>query len=161
MTRSILTFIVAAVASYSVLAAEPFIKKDYMVVYKKQGAFKDTKENISNAITGRGLVINNVSHIGEMLERTGKDLGKSKQIYLHAESLSFCSASVSRDTMAASPHNIVFCPYILSVYEVPSEPGISYVSYRRPKIVGSEASKKALMAVEELLDGIAQEALSW
>ena len=161
MTRLILIFITSAIVSYPVLAAEPFIKKDYMVIYKKQGAFKDTKENISNAITGRGLVINNISHIGEMLERTGKDLGKSKQIYLHAESLSFCSAGVSRDTMEASPHNIVFCPYTISVYEVPSEPGISYVSYRRPEIVGSEASKNTLMAVENLLEGIAQEALSW
>lgn len=141
--------------------AKPFLKKDHMVVYKKKVKFKDAMDAVKEAITGQGLVINNVSHIGHMLERTGKDLGESKRVYLDAESLEFCSAGTSRRTMEASPHNIVFCPYIISVYVLPGEPDMSYLAYRRPQIVGTKASKKSLIAVEKLLDSVVQEALSW
>ena len=164
MRQFLIIFIGAMIVSHPAIAdetAKPFLKKDHMVVYKKKAIFKDTMEAVKDAITGQGLVINNISHIGHMLERTGKDLGKSKQVYLNAESLAFCSASTSRDTMEASPHNIVFCPYTISVYVLPAEPGMSYIAYRRPQIVGTKASKKSLIAVEKLLDSVVQEALSW
>ncbi|MFV1993206.1 MAG: DUF302 domain-containing protein [Acidiferrobacterales bacterium] len=164
MRQFLIIFISAMIVSLPAAAdesAKPFLKKDHMVVYKKKAKFKDTMEAVKDAITGQGLVINNISHIGHMLERTGKDLGKTKQVYLDAESLAFCSAGTSRTTMEASPHNIVFCPYIISVYVLPSEPNVSYVAYRRPQIVGNKASKKSLIAVEKLLDSVVQEALSW
>lgn len=163
MIRIIMAIIIVVVSQPSLAAksVKPFDKKDYLVVYKKQGTFDDTRDLVKNAIIGRGLVINNISYIGNMLERTGKDLGTTKPVYLHAESLEFCSASVSRNSMEASPYNIVFCPYIVSVYTLPSDPKISYILYRRPQIVGSEASKKSLLAVEKLLDDVVQDALAW
>ncbi len=140
-------------------AAKSSGTRDYMKVYKTQGRFEDVRDFIKLAITGRGIVINNVSHIGAMLERTGKDLGATKQVYLKAEALEFCSAIVSRDMMEADPHNIVFCPYIIAVYVLPQEPDTVYVSYRRPTLVGSPESQDSLKAVEALLDDIIQEAV--
>lgn len=110
-------------------------------------------------LTGRGFVINNVSHVGDMLERTGKDLGNSKQIFIKAEALEFCSATVSRKMMEADPDNIVFCPYIISIYVLPNKPNEVRVAFRKTQLVGSPASQKALMEVNALLSGIIKEAL--
>jgi uncharacterized protein (DUF302 family) len=114
---------------------------------------------VQEALTGRGLVVNNVAHIGDMLERTGKDLGGAKQVYVKAESIEFCSATVSRKMMEADPHNIVFCPYIIAIYVLPDTPDKTYVSFRKPDQVGSKQSKSALKDVENLLREIIKEAI--
>ena len=130
-----------------------------MSVSIKQGSFADVREAVEMAITGRGFVINNVSHVGEMLERTGKDLGGGKQVFLNAESLEFCSATVSRKMMEADPDNIVFCPYIISIYVLPQKPNEVRVAYRKTQMVGTPASRKSLKAVNELLGEIIKEAV--
>jgi uncharacterized protein (DUF302 family) len=132
---------------------------DHMVVKIRPGSFADAREAVEMAITGRGFVINNVSHIGNMLERTGKDVGDGKKVFVQAEALEFCSATVSRQMMESDPDNIVFCPYIIAIYVVPEKPGEARISYRKTQIVGSAESKKALTAVNSLLDEITQEAL--
>ena len=142
-------------------AAEPFYKDDVRVTYKVKANFKEVRDQLETAIGSKGIKINNVSYIGKMLIRTGKDLGFKKEIFTDAQAFEFCSATVSRFTMEADPHNIVFCPYIISVYELANEKGTVYMTYRRPTIIGSDASKKSLQDVEKLIDSIAQEALSW
>ncbi len=132
---------------------------DHMAVFTKAGSFEDVRDAVDMAITGRGMVVNNISHVGEMLERTGKDLGETRQIFLKAEVLEFCSAVVSRKMMESDPDNIVFCPYAISVYVVPEKPGEVRVAYRKPEIAGSPDSRKALKAVDELLSSIVTEAL--
>jgi len=132
---------------------------DYMVVVTKVGNFSDVRDDVEMAITDRGLVVNNVSHVGDMLARTGKDLGDSKQVFLKAEALEFCSAVVSRKMMEADPDNIVFCPYVISVYVVPGKPHEVRIAYRKPQITGSLASRQALKAVDDLLSGIVNDAL--
>jgi uncharacterized protein (DUF302 family) len=132
---------------------------DHMVVSTKAGSFENVRDDVEMAITDRGMVVNNVSHVGEMLERTGKDLGASKQIFIKAEALEFCSAVVSRKMMEADSDNIVFCPYVISVYVVPEKPSEVRVAYRKPQITGSPASQQALKAVDELLSGIVKDAL--
>jgi len=132
---------------------------DYMVVSTKTGSFDNVRDDVEMAITDRGMVVNNVSHVGEMLERTGKDLGDSKKIFLKAEALEFCSAVVSREMMEPDPDNIVFCPYVISVYVVPEKPNEVRVAYRKPQMVGSPASQKALKAVDKLLSGIVKDAM--
>ena len=62
--------------------------------------------------------------------------------------------------MEADPHNIVFCPYIISIYVLPNEPNKTYVSYRKPEPVGTRASKASLKEVEKLLRSIIEEALN-
>lgn len=132
---------------------------DYMVVVTKAGKFSDVRDDVEMAITDRGLVVNNVSHVGDMLARTGKDLGDSKQVFIKAEALEFCSAEWSRKMMEADPDNIVFCPYVISVYVVPGKPHEVRIAYRKPQITGSPASRKALKAVDDLLSGIVSDAL--
>lgn len=142
-------------------AVKPVVTNHHMTLYKKNGTFSEVRDAVKLAITGQGLVVNNISHIGNMLSRTGKDLGKKRMIYDSAEALEFCSATVSRATMEADPTNIVFCPYIIVIYTLPKEPDSVYLGYRRPEIIGSKESKKSLRAVEALLDKIVREALSW
>lgn len=136
-------------------------EKEYMALFTKQGSFKDVREAVELAITDRGMVINNVSHIGKMLARTGKDIENSKTIYQHAEAIEFCSATVSRAMMEADPHNIVFCPYIIAIYEAANQPGTIHLNYRHPNIVGDDKSKQSLQAVEDLLSGIIKDTLEW
>lgn len=131
----------------------------HMSVFARQGSFADAKEAVEMAITGRGFVINNVSHVGAMLERTGKDLGGDKQVFIKAEALEFCSATVSRQMMEADPDNIVFCPYIISVYVVPEKPNEVRIAFRNTQLVGNKASQKALKEVNDLLTEIVTEAL--
>ena len=121
--------------------------------YRKQvsGQFSDIRDNLTLAIENRGLVVNYVSHIAEMLNRTGSDIGASKRVFEQAEIIEFCSASLSRRMMEADPHNIVLCPFAISIYSLPGEPDKVWVAYRKPQ--GSAAKQ-----VGELLSGIAGEA---
>jgi uncharacterized protein (DUF302 family) len=143
-----------------VFSVSAFAGGKHMVTYTSKDDFDTVKSAITEAITGKGLVINNISHIGEMLERTGRDMGGAKQVFVKAESLEFCSATVSRKTMEADPHNIVFCPYIISIYVLPDEPKKTYVSYRKPDLAGTPASRASLKEVEKLLRSIIEEALN-
>jgi uncharacterized protein (DUF302 family) len=124
-----------------------------------RGEFEDVKTRVTLSIEGRGLVVNYTSRVGDMLQRTGKDIGSSVRIYARAEVLEFCSARLSRDTMEADPRNIVFCPYAIAIYTLPHEPESVYVAYRKPAVRGSAHSIAALRAVGQLLDEIAREAL--
>ena len=157
MLRLSLIFAVALFAGtfQSTIAAET----EHLKLYTTKGDFDTVKRDVVIAITGAGLVIDYTSHIGAMLDRTGKDLGTPKQVYGKAEALLFCSAAVSRRTMEADPSNIVFCPYVIVIYTLPRDPQTVYVGYRRPQPVGSESSRASLREVEALLDGIVKEAL--
>jgi uncharacterized protein (DUF302 family) len=124
-----------------------------------KGGFDDIRDRVVMAIENRGLVLNYTAHVGAMLERTGKDIGRDRQIYTHADVLEFCSAGISRATMEADSRNIAFCPYAIAVYVLPAEPGQVHVSYRKPVAQGSASSNKTLREVGTLLDGIAREAL--
>ena len=135
-------------------------RDEYMRLFSIEGNYEDVREDLELAITDRGMIINNVSHIGKMLARTGKAVGASKQIFIEAEALEFCSSVISRKMMEADPHNIVFCPYIISVYTLPGEKNRVYVAYRRPLPVGSPASKQALQRVEKLLQSIVDDVLN-
>lgn len=138
------------------VATEP----DHLKLYTSKRGFDIVKEDVEIAITNKGLVIDHTSHIGAMLDRTGKDIGSAKPIYGKAGTMQFCSASVSRRSMEADPTNIVFCPYIIVYYTLHDDPKTVYVGYRRPVPVGSEASRASIKEIENLLDGIVKEALN-
>lgn len=123
-----------------------------------KGSFVDVRERVVMALENRGLVINYNAKIGDMLERTGRDLGRESRIYGNAEVLEFCSARLSRDTMEADPHNIAYCPYAIAVYTLPKSPGMVYLTYRLPEGGGSEASRRSLQAVAKLLADLVDEA---
>ncbi len=130
---------------------------DYMRLYSVQGSFEDVRDDLELAITGRGIKINNIAYIGRMLARTAKEVGATRQVFVEAQAFEFCSATVSRATMEANPHNIVFCPYVIAVYVLPEEPDRVYIAYRRPELVGDAASRRALAAVDKLLADIVAE----
>ncbi|MDH5539886.1 MAG: DUF302 domain-containing protein [Rhizobacter sp.] len=142
--------------SLPVLAADPHP----VVGYSKQGKFEDVRDDLKLAIEGKGLVIDHQSFVNDMLERTGKDVGSARKLYLDAQAFSFCSAALSRKMMEADPANMSMCPYAMVVYATAQEPGKVHVTYRRPwRPDGSAASKAALKDVEKLLDGIARRAV--
>ena len=133
--RRLLLFFAFALTTANVLA------DDWLVRQKAAGGFEDTRDAVVMAIENRGLVINYVSHIADMLQRTGADIGASRQIFAQAEIIEFCSAKLSRQMMEADPHNIVLCPFAISIYTLPGDPDIAWISYRKPqgsaaKIVG-------------------------
>jgi uncharacterized protein (DUF302 family) len=143
-------------AATTTLAADP----GALVTYSKQGKFEDVRDDLKMAIEGKGLVIDFQSHLNRMLERTGKDVGSAKPVYVDAQAFVFCSASLSRKTMEADPLNAAMCPYSMVVFATAKEPGQVHVSYRRPwRPDGSAASKAALKDVETLLDSIARQAV--
>ena len=131
------------------------------VTYSKKGAkFEDVREDLKLAIEGRGLVIDFTSFVNRMLERTGKDVGSARKLYVDAQAFVFCSAALSRKTMEADPANVSLCPYSMMVYATAADPGTVRVSYRRPwRPDGSAVSKAALKEVETLLNGIARKAV--
>lgn len=132
---------------------------DDMRLFEKQGAFADVKSDLANAIVNRGLVNDYTGNIGGMLARTGADVGSTKPIYKSAEYLTFCSAKLSRAMMEADPTNMGFCPFVVFAYEPADKPGTVVVGYRVPSSAkGSDATKKVLVEVEKVLEGIAKEA---
>jgi len=131
-----------------------------IVTHSKRAKFDDVRDDLKLAIEGKGLVIDYQSFVNRMLERTGKDVGSARKLYVDAQAFVFCSAALSRKTMEADPANAALCPYSIVVYESVKEPGKVYVSYRRPwRADGSAASRAALAEVDKLLDAIAREAL--
>lgn len=132
--------------------------ENYAAVFKTQGNFQDVRDSIESAIEGKGLVINHTNKIADMLERTGKDIGATKQVYVSGEQFEFCSATISRRMMEADPHAMVMCPYIVSVYTIPGDNSV-YVAYRKPAATRNPALKKALDEVDKLLAEIIRDAL--
>jgi uncharacterized protein (DUF302 family) len=155
MVRALAFALLGAICS-AVLAADPHP----VVAYSKQAKFEDVRDDLKAAIEAKGLVIDYHSYFNRMLERTGKDLGSTRTLYVDAQAFAFCSATLSRRMMEADPANAAMCPYSISVYATAKEPGKVVVAYRRTwRPDGSAASKAALKEVEALLDGIAREAV--
>jgi uncharacterized protein (DUF302 family) len=127
---------------------------DDIARFEARGSFDDVKDNLVAAIEGRGLVINATSRIGEMLERTGRDLGATRRVYERAEVLEFCSASLSRKAMEADPQQIAFCPYTIAIYSLPDAKGKVFLVYRHLPV-----ERPAMVAVDKLLDSIVREAV--
>ena len=54
-------------------------------VYDFDGSFEDATFSVESAIVGKGLVIDYVSHTGEMLNRTGDDVGSKVKLFDEAD----------------------------------------------------------------------------
>ena len=104
---------------------------DGATVVVATGTFADVKDDLVMAIEQRGLVVNFTAHVGDMLERTGRDLGKTKRIYDQADVIEFCSATASRAMLEADPQNLVYCPYTIAIYTQPGKPGVVYLAHRK------------------------------
>lgn len=143
----------AALAMLTVAAAAQDLK-----TYTKKGSFDDVKLDLSDAITKRGLVVDFSGNVGRMLDRTGKDVGSTKQVYKNAEYVVFCSAQLSRQMMEADAANAGYCPFVIFIYERAEKAGEVVIGYRPMPKSKSAASQKAFSGIDALLDGIAREA---
>jgi len=131
------------------LSAGAAIAQDEAVVYTYDGSFDDAAFGVESAIVGRGLVIDFVSHTGEMLARTAEDVGSDIKLFEAADIFLFCSAVLSRKVMEADPMNIAHCPYGIFVAE---RDGRVMVGYR-------DLPEGPMDEVEALLEDIVQEAI--
>lgn len=123
-----------------------------MITYDTDQSFGDVTFGLENAILDAGLVIDHVSHTGDMLERTRADLGSDVMLFQEADIYSFCSAQISREVMEADPMNVVFCPYDIFVIVRPETPDVTTVGFRT-------YPEGAMKKVEAMLDGIARSAI--
>nr|WP_321443022.1 DUF302 domain-containing protein [uncultured Cohaesibacter sp.] len=118
-------------------------------VYPFEGTFDDATFAVESAIVDKGLVIDYVSHTGDMLARTAADVGSDKKLFDGADVFLFCSAVVSRKVMEADPMNIAHCPYSIFVTD---RDGKVSVGYRN-------MPKGPMQEVQALLDDIVKAAL--
>ena len=118
------------------------------VVTDFDGSFDDATFAVESAIIGRGLVIDGMSHVGEMLNRTAGDVGATATLFSQADVFLFCSAVVSRQVMEADPMNIVHCPYTIFVAEREGRVMIGHRDY----------PEGAMQPVEDMLREIVAEA---
>ncbi len=120
------------------------------VTYTTDDSFDDVVFGLENAILDEGLVIDHVSHTGDMLERTKADVGGEMTIFTKADIYSFCSAALSREVMEADPMNVQFCPYDIFVAQRPGEKVM--IGYR-PFPEGE------MQKIQALLDSIVRNAI--
>jgi hypothetical protein len=116
-------------------------------------SFDDVTFAIESAIIGEGLVIDHVSHVGDMLERTRADVGSDVVLFDQADVFTFCSSTVSRAVMEADPMNIVHCPYGIFVAARADRPGEVTVGFR-------DYPEGPMDTVEDLLDRIIRAAIA-
>jgi len=131
------------------MAASASSAGEQAVTYPFDGSFEDATFAVESAIVGRGLVIDYVSHTGEMLNRTGADVGSEVELFKGADIFLFCSAQLSRKVMEADPMNIAHCPYGIFVADQAGEVMIGFRKYPDGE----------MQEVQALLDGIVKEAM--
>ncbi len=140
------TFLMTAVLSALPLTV---FADGHAQTYPYDGSFDDATFSVESAIVGRGLVIDYVSHTGDMLNRTGSDVGSDAKIFEAADVFLFCSAVLSRKVMEADPMNIAHCPYGIFVADQAGDVVVGYRTY----------PEGAMQEVQALLDDIAREAV--
>jgi len=55
--------------------------EDVAVTYSYDGSFDDATFSVESAIIGKGLVIDHVSHTGDILNRTAADVGSETKLF--------------------------------------------------------------------------------
>ena len=138
------TILVAATLALSVT---PLLAQN-STTYTFDGTFDDATFSVESEIIGAGLVIDFVAHSGEMLARTGPDLGSDVVLFEAADVFLFCSAVLSRQVMEIDPANIAFCPYGIFVTD---REGTVQIGYRN-------FPKGEMQVIQEMLDTIARAA---
>ncbi len=124
------------------LAAQGFTK------YPFDGSFDDATFAVESEIVDRGLVIDYVAHSGDMLARTGADLGSDVKLFDGADIFVFCSAVESRKVLEIDPDNIAYCPYAIFVTDRGGEVSVGFRNFPEGE----------MQRIQQLLDGIVRAA---
>ena len=125
--------------------------------YQFEASFADALFDLKEALTNKGLIVDNEARVANMLNRTAKDVGATRTVYKNGMVIEFCSATLSRRAMEADPLNMAFCPYSMFVYETVAEPGKITVGYKILEGAGNAKSKKALDAVNKIMESMVRE----
>jgi uncharacterized protein (DUF302 family) len=120
-------------------------------------AYDDVRFELADAIIRRGLSVHSEGDFGKMLDRTGADVGSTTAVYARAEFVTVCSAKLARAMVEADPSLMGNCPFTLYAYETVARPGVVTVGYRRLTAATSDAGRRALEAIEQMLAGIVAE----
>lgn len=143
---------IAALALSTAPALAAGVVSADVVSYDTEQSFDDVVFGLENAIIDAGLVVDHVSHVGEMLERTRADVGSDVVLFDQADVYSFCSAKLSRQVMEADPMNIRFCPYDIFVMVRHDAPETTTIGFRA-------FPEGEMQTIHELLDGLARAAI--
>lgn len=128
----LLKLALAGIATFSFfqqLNAET-IDNETVYVETYDGSFGDAESSLITAIEARGLKVDHISNVGEMLSRTAEAVGADTLTYENAKVFQFCSAVLSRKMMELNPENVAFCPYQLFVYQLSGQEEV-FVGYRK------------------------------
>jgi uncharacterized protein (DUF302 family) len=126
-----------------------------------EGEFTDVRDSIRQAIEGKGINIAHTLPASDMLNRTGKDFGIEKNVFVQAETVEFCSARISHLLAKANHENILLCPFTISIYVLTDDPEHVRLSWRRPFSFDDPESQAAVKEMEALIEAVIREATEW
>ena len=132
-----------------------------VVTVRVSGDFTDIRDGVRQAIEGKGINIAHTLPASDMLNRTGKDFGVAKNVFLQAETIEFCSARISHRLVQAGHENILLCPFTISIYVLSDDPDHVHLSWRRPFTLDDGESKAAVQEMVGLIEAIIAEATEW
>ena len=130
-----------------------------------QTEFSEVFADLQDAVINKGLVIDYVGNVDNMLNRTSSTAGSvtsdgDKSPYLNAKYMQFCSSKLTHKAVSADPHNLAICPYIVYLFETRAKPGYVTIGYRPPIFGPSKRSRKIKVEVLEYLESIVNEAIA-
>ncbi|MBI1397091.1 MAG: DUF302 domain-containing protein [Betaproteobacteria bacterium] len=160
LARTCVALWILVQASHSAFAAEAVPASRETVLRSVSGAYQDIRDQLVFSIQEKGLVVSNILEVGDMLERTGKDLGFGRPVFSDASLVQFCSAVIAHEAVAVDPNAISLCPYTIAVYALAAEPGKVYLSYRQ--LITPDMSlelQATLRKAESLLDDVVSGAM--
>jgi hypothetical protein len=136
----------------ALLPAQTRAASDIASLILHPARYADAREALVDAIETEGLVPAPPSRFGEMLARTGKDLGQPDPVYEEAEVLHFCSAPIAWQLARAHPDNIAGCPLSMAIYTLPGEDRRVHLAWHIP-----QGDTPAHQAARQLLERIARQ----
>ena len=140
----------------NVVAGPAFAADDPLTIKTVKRAYDDVRFDLQNAIINQGLKVDLNGHVGDMLKRTGADIGAKGDVFTKAEYFTFCSSQLTRAMVEADPSNLGLCPYTMFVYQGVDSEEVS-VGYKSMIMRGNEASQKALGEINALMQKILDE----
>ncbi len=155
MRKSLHTLAFATMAALPAVAPPPALAgsdEAAIISYTVDQPIEDVLFSLENEIIDRGLVIDNVSKVGAMLDRTAADVGASTKIFSDAKVYSFCSATLSRKVMEIDPMNVAYCPYTIFAFATPDAEERTTVGFRN-------YPENEMQEVEDFLNDIVRTAL--
>lgn len=112
-------------------------------------------ESLEIAIGNQGLNIAARHEAAKVMARTAEDLGHRPDILKNGEIVAFCSIRLGAMMTEEDPHNIVYCPMTVAVYQIPDDPKAVYLAWRH--LPGETPAIKAVNAlVQSIVDETAQ-----